>query len=97
MISKKHFLEQMEKLMTIYDEQVGTERLLAYYETMSPDFTDEQFDVALNFATKNSFKFPPIAAFYKKDENRPEPLKAYDPPTKEEAEALRRTLDQYGL
>lgn len=97
MISKKHFLNQMKKLMTVYDEQVSTDRLLAYYDAMSTDFTDEQFDAALNLALKNSFKFPPIAAFYKKDPTAAEPLKAYEPLSAEENAAIRRTLDQYGL
>jgi hypothetical protein len=98
MISKKHFAEQIGKLNTIYPESaISTAQAAVYYEVMSPDFTDEQFDAALNMALKNSFKFPPIAAFYKKDPGAPEPLKVYDPLTKEETAAIRRTLDQYGL
>jgi hypothetical protein len=97
MISKKHFLNQMKKLMTIYDEQISTDRLLAYYDAMSTDFTDEQFDLALNLALKNSFKFPPIAAFYKKDESRPEEKKVYEPVTAEESKRIKEAFTRAGL
>ena len=97
MMTKKHFLAQMEKLQAIFDEQVPMERLALYYGVMAQDFTDEQFDAAVNRALRDCFKFPPVAAFYKKDPNAAEPPKVYAPMTKEEAEAIRRTLDQYGL
>jgi acetone carboxylase gamma subunit len=98
MISRKHFAAQIKRLSDIFpDSTISDKQAMLYYEVMSPDFTNEQFDVALNMALKNSFKFPPIAAFYKKDPGAPEPLKVYDPLTKEETAAIRRTLDQYGL
>jgi hypothetical protein len=98
MISRKHFLAQVKKINTLYPESaINNAQAEIYYEFLSTDFNDEQFDAALNMALKNSFKFPPIAAFYKKDPGAPEPLKVYGPLTKEETAAIRRTLDQYGL
>lgn len=97
MVSKQHFLKQMTKLMIICDEQVSDERIKAYYEVLSPDFTNEQFDKALNLALKNSFKFPPIAAFYKADPSQPAPLMVNEPVTPEESRAIREVLNRYGL
>jgi hypothetical protein len=94
MISKKHFLAQMKKLNTIYpDSAINDAQALIYYETMANDFTDEQFTKQLNFVLKNSFKFPPIAAFYKVDPDAPVPIPVYDPVTPEESIRLRRVLD----
>jgi hypothetical protein len=70
MISKKHFLEQMKKLNTLYPESaLSNEQVMIYYEFLSRDFTDTEFDAAINHALKTSFKFPPIAAFYKKEKS----------------------------
>jgi hypothetical protein len=97
MISKKHFLEQVDKLMLIYDEQISTPRAMAYYEMLSQDFTDEQFDAAVNMALKSSFKFPPIAAFYRKDVNTVEEKTVYEPVTLDESQLIKGVLDRYGL
>ena len=91
-------MAQVKKLKTIFpDSAISSEQALIYYETMSPDFTDEQFDVALNLAIKNSFKFPPIAAFYKKDPDRPEDKKVYEPVTAEESKYIREAFKRNGL
>ena len=85
MVTKEHFLKQVKKLNTLFPETaINVEQATIYYEMLSPDFNDEQFDVALNIALKNSFKFPPIAAFYKKDPDRIEEKKVYEPVTAEE-------------
>jgi len=98
MISKKHFAEQVGKLNVIYPESaLSAEQAALYYEMMSSDFTDEQFDVALNLAVKNSFKFPPIAAFYKKDPDRPDDKKVYEPVTAEESKYIREAFKRNGL
>ena len=94
MIGKKHFLEQIRKLETIYDEEISTAKLEAYYETMSPDFTGDQFDVALNLALKNSFKFPPIAAFYHRDPLADVLQSVYSPNTPEESKRLKWALER---
>lgn len=68
MISKKHFLEQIKKLNVLFpDSALSDQQVAMYYEVLSQDFNDAQFDEAFNLAVKNSFKFPPIAAFYRKD------------------------------
>jgi hypothetical protein len=94
MISKKHFLEQMKKLMIICDEQVSDERVKAYYNVLSPDFTNEQFDKALNLALKNSFKFPPIAAFYHRDPLADVLQSVYSPVTEIEGKRIRWALER---
>jgi len=93
MISKKHFLAQVKKLNIIYPESaINSEQALIYYDVMSSDFTDDQFDVALNLALKNSFKFPPIAAFYKGGTDADN---VYAPVTAEESARIRKTLESY--
>lgn len=95
MISKKHFLKQIDKLNTIYpDKPLTDEQALIYYEVLSPDFTDAQFDTALNLALKNSFKFPPIAAFYHRDPLADVLKGVYSPVTPEESKRLKWALER---
>lgn len=65
MISKKIFLEQIEKLQTAFDEEVSESRFRVYYDTLSSDFTDKDFLEQVNVVLRNNFKFPAIAAFYR--------------------------------
>lgn len=98
MISKKHFLAQMQKLNEIFpDSAISDAQAKHYYEAMSADFTDAQFDTALNFALKTSFKFPPIAAFYKQDPAAPVAKTVYEPVTPEESKSIRAVLAKYEL
>jgi 2-oxo-4-hydroxy-4-carboxy--5-ureidoimidazoline (OHCU) decarboxylase len=95
MISRKHFAAQIKKLNTIYpDSAINDEQAALYYEAMSPDFNDEQFDKALNLALKNSFKFPPIAAFYHRDPLADVLQGVYSPVTAEESKLLRATMEK---
>ena len=66
MISKNAFLKGIKKLEEIFDGKMTERQVELYYETLSPDFTDEDFNKQLNHVLKESFKFPPpIAAFYR--------------------------------
>ena len=94
MISKKHFVAQIKKLETIFDQELSARQVELYYETLSPDFIDEEFTKQLNHVLKNSFKFPPIAAFYKADPEATEQV--YSPVTAEESAKIRRILDAIG-
>lgn len=93
MITEKVFLDAIDKLNSIFPENaLSPEAAKIYYETMSPDFTDEQFTKQVNVALKNSFKFPPIAAFYKGMNDLPE---VFEPVNPQESAAIRRTLEKY--
>ena len=60
MISKNAFLKGIKKLEEIFDGKMTERQVELYYETLSPDFTDEDFNKQLNHVLKESFKFPPL-------------------------------------
>lgn len=95
MVSKKIFLEQIKKLQSTFDQTISEDRIRLYYNALAPDFDDTTFDAAVNFALKNSFKFPPVAAFYKKDPLADALSGVYSPVTEAESIKLRKALAKY--
>lgn len=92
MITKSVFLKTVKNLEEIFEHELTERQIELYYETMSPDFTDAQFLKQANAALKNSFKFPPIAAFYK---DAPETMADY--PSPDMIEVYKRIREKNGL
>jgi hypothetical protein len=95
MVSRKVFLEVIEKLQVLFPEPAMSEKqFMLYYEALSPDFTDEQFLKQVNSVIKNCFKFPPIAAFYREDAT-PAPTVDYGVVKPADTEKIRKILAEY--
>ena len=69
--------------------------MMEYYAVLSKDFNDDEFERRLGRVIRNSFKFPPVAAFYKEDPQQ-EP-QTFEPVTPEEARQIKLAREQHGF
>ncbi len=60
---------KMKMLETAFQYTAKPEQLEVYFNKLSSDFDNDQFNNAVEIILENEFRFPSISAFYKNKNN----------------------------